>query len=107
MRSACSGLSTDYNEKVAGKPSRWGSSQRIDGPILTQVCRVVLILLALVGLAALAVVFRLVGGGIQSTDTPGAVETTVARRLRSFGIPAAAKRDTNPVAATQEVLDEG
>src|SRR5262245_57387788 len=75
--------------------------------MLKQAGRVVLILLALAGLAALAVALRLAAGGIESRSTPGAVETAVARRLRSFGIPAAAKNQMNPVAVTQEVVDEG
>jgi mono/diheme cytochrome c family protein len=65
-----------------------------------------LFVLAAVGLASLVVLFRLVSGGIQATGSPGALETTVARRLRAFAIPSDARRLDNPVAVTPAVLND-
>jgi mono/diheme cytochrome c family protein len=75
--------------------------------MLKRVGRLVLILLALVGVAALSLLVELGAGGIASTGTPGPLERFVAGRLRSLAIPTPAKSQPNPVALTSEAVDEG
>jgi mono/diheme cytochrome c family protein len=63
--------------------------------------------LALIGASALAAGAWFMRGGINSKQQPGAIETAVARRLRSAAIPSSARRETNPVRMTPEVLEAG
>jgi mono/diheme cytochrome c family protein len=58
---------------------------------------------ALVGLGATA----LVRGGISALPEPSALETRVARSLRSLAIPSADGEARNPIPATPEVLAAG
>jgi mono/diheme cytochrome c family protein len=63
----------------------------------------VLAILLAVGLIYGTVVIR---GGFSATDQPSRVETVMARTVRNLGIPRGARNQTNPVAATSEVLHE-
>jgi len=48
----------------------------------------------------------IIGRGFNARETPGAVETFVARRLRSMMIPREAKNAQNPAPASSETLSE-
>jgi mono/diheme cytochrome c family protein len=69
--------------------------------------RLVVALLAAVGLVSLAVGAWLFASGISTQPDPSSLESTVARRLRSWMIPADAHRRPNPVTMTREALDAG
>jgi mono/diheme cytochrome c family protein len=65
----------------------------------------VIVGLVLVGcLAAMIVVIR---RGFSARDEPSLAEKFIARRVRSLAVPSRAKRLSNPVALTPEVLAEG
>jgi mono/diheme cytochrome c family protein len=63
--------------------------------------------LALVGATALVVGAWFMRGGIGSKAQPGPIETTVARQLRAFAIPASARKMANPVPLTPDALEAG
>jgi mono/diheme cytochrome c family protein len=65
----------------------------------------VVILLALVGIGGLVAYTR--ATGLRSQATPGALETRVARAVRSLAIPGAEKQRTNPLAGSKEAANEG
>src|SRR5689334_21701439 len=65
----------------------------------------VVILLALVGIGGLMAYTR--ATGLRSQATPGALETRVARAVRSLAIPGAEKQRTNPLAGSKEAANEG
>lgn len=67
----------------------------------------VVVLLAIVGAAALAAGLLLMRGGIGSRAEPGWLETRVARTLRSVAIPRDARDLTNPVPASADVFEAG
>jgi mono/diheme cytochrome c family protein len=69
--------------------------------------RTVVLVLALVGLAALAGGVWLFFGGLSARAAPGRLETAVARRLRSIAIPTAARDSQNPIRPTPETLRSG
>lgn len=64
-------------------------------------------LLTLIGLAVVVGGLWFMKDGISAKPTPGAIETTVARRLRSLAIPRADAARPNPEAATPASLAEG
>jgi mono/diheme cytochrome c family protein len=76
-------------------------------PMLTRLVRLIVALLALIGLAAVTGGLWLLKDGISARPQPGALETTVARRLRALAIPSAAVARTNPVPVSDEVVKEG
>ncbi len=65
--------------------------------------------LAVVGLAAVAGVAAamLLRGGVSARTEPSALETAVARRVRHWAIPSAARARKNPEPATPEALRDG
>jgi mono/diheme cytochrome c family protein len=66
---------------------------------------VVIVVVALVVLAGGAVVFlSAVRHGFSARDQPSRVETVIARRVRSMGIPGRVKQLPNPVALSPDVL---
>jgi mono/diheme cytochrome c family protein len=69
--------------------------------------RLVLVAFAAVGAVAMATGLWFLRGGINSKQQPTALETTVARRLRTSVIPESAKTKPNPIRATPEVIAEG
>jgi mono/diheme cytochrome c family protein len=69
--------------------------------------RLIVGLLAFVGLGVVAAGLVLWRSGISARTPPGTVETALARRLRSIAIPADAKDRKNPSSPTAEVLEAG
>ena len=69
--------------------------------------KLVLAAAALVALGASLAVASLVRHSFSARDEPTAVEAFVARQLRHFSVPLAARQAVNPVALTDEVLAEG
>jgi mono/diheme cytochrome c family protein len=69
--------------------------------------RLIVAVLALIGLVAVAGGAMFASGGIGARQQPGPVETTVMPRLRAMAIPAAARGARNPLPASPEVLAEG
>jgi mono/diheme cytochrome c family protein len=63
--------------------------------------------LALVGAAGLFVAGWLFASGMSAQPEPSALETSVARRLRSWMLPSAAWNRPNPVPRTEEAVDAG
>jgi mono/diheme cytochrome c family protein len=64
-------------------------------------------LFALIGAAAAIAVALLLRGGIGARAEPGALETAIARPLRSLGLPRDARDLQNPIPATAEALADG
>jgi mono/diheme cytochrome c family protein len=69
--------------------------------------RLVVAVLALIGLAVVVAGAMLVQSGLSARVAPGPLETAVAPRLRSLAIPASARDTKNPVAATREAIADG
>lgn len=65
----------------------------------------VVIILGLAGLVGLVAYTR--ATGLRSQATPGALETRVARSIRSIAIPRAEKQRANPLAGSKEAAAEG
>jgi mono/diheme cytochrome c family protein len=63
--------------------------------------------LVLVGLVAVIGIAAFVMGGISARPEPGRLEMAVAPKLRSMAIPASAKKETNPLPASPEVIADG
>ncbi len=66
--------------------------------------------LAVVGLAAVVVVAAaalLLRGGVSARTEPSGVESAIARRVRHWAIPSAARARKNPEPATPEALRDG
>jgi mono/diheme cytochrome c family protein len=63
--------------------------------------------LAGVGAFSLALAVWIFTTGVSAQPEPSHVEASIARRLRSWMIPAAARRRANPVPASAEALDAG
>ena len=74
---------------------------------LKRLARLTVIVLAVIGAGALAGGLMLASKGIGARSEPGAVETAVARRLRSVAIPHAARTLTDPNPMTSEFLETG
>jgi mono/diheme cytochrome c family protein len=60
-----------------------------------------------VALAIAAVLLYARASGLGTRADPGAVETALARTVRRFAVPAAARAMSNPVAASPQALAEG
>jgi mono/diheme cytochrome c family protein len=65
-----------------------------------------LIVAAVVVAAAAVAAMAWIRRGFSARDQPSAVETLIARRMRSMSIPAGAKQKANPVQLTPEVLED-
>jgi mono/diheme cytochrome c family protein len=68
--------------------------------------RIVLILLAAASVAAGAAVVFFVRHGISARDSPTRAEAVLARGLRHFAVPSAARNRTNPVPETADGLSD-
>jgi mono/diheme cytochrome c family protein len=68
--------------------------------------RAIVLLLFLLAALAAAVGVPILRRGISARDEPTWIEAAIARRMRHFAVPAAARARTSPVAATPEVLAE-
>ncbi len=75
--------------------------------MLKSLSRMLIAALALAGVIALASGGWLIRGGIGTKPTPGALETSLARRARTLAIPRSARDIRNPVELTPRVLAEG
>lgn len=75
--------------------------------MLRRALKLLVVLLAIVGLLITAGVIWFASAGISARAEPGRVETAVARSLRSAAIPRDAKRRSNPMPPTGENLEEG
>ena len=75
--------------------------------MLKRLSRLLIAALALVGAAALAAGVWFIRGGISAKNTPGELETTIARRTRTLAIPRSARDARNPVASTAQVVASG
>lgn len=69
--------------------------------------RLVVLILALIGLGAVVAGVWLAAGGIGAREAPGPIETAAARRLRALAIPRAAHDLKNPARQTPETLRSG
>jgi mono/diheme cytochrome c family protein len=69
--------------------------------------KLIVAVLALIGLGAVAVAVMFAAGGISARQVPGTVETTVLPKLRAAAIPSSARQAKNPLPASAEVLAEG
>jgi len=67
---------------------------------------VVLLVLLIVAILATAYGTAVIRRGFSAADQPSAVERVVSRTVRNLGIPASARDDRNPLAPTQEGLQE-
>jgi len=68
---------------------------------------VIVVLLAIVGVGAIAAVAWLIGGGIGTKQEPTHAETVVARRVRSMAIPRSARDVRSPSPATPDTIKAG
>ena len=69
--------------------------------------RLIILILVLVGLAAVVAVGEMAMGGIGARQEPGRIEMAVAPRLRALAIPSSAKQASNPVPASAAAIAEG
>ncbi|HEX6943534.1 MAG TPA: c-type cytochrome [Gemmatimonadaceae bacterium] len=69
--------------------------------------KLIVAVLALIGLVAVAGAAMFAAGGISARQTPGSIETAVLPKLRAAGIPSSARHAKNPLPASAEVLAEG
>ena len=66
---------------------------------------VVLVLVVIIVCGILAIE-RILSRGFSARDTPGAIETMIARRVRHHAVPSEGRKMKNPVPYTPEVLSE-
>ena len=69
--------------------------------------KLIVAVLALIGLAAVAGAAMFASGGIGARQAPGSVETTVLPKLRAAAIPSSAKQAKNPLPVSAAVIAEG
>lgn len=69
--------------------------------------KLIVAVLALIGLGAVAGAAMFAAGGISARQAPGSMETTVLPKLRAAAIPSSAKQVKNPLPASAEVVGEG
>src|SRR3954471_24050744 len=69
--------------------------------------KLIVAVLALIGLAAVAGAAIFASGGISARQAPGRVETTLLPKFRAAAIPSSARQSKNPLPASAEVLSEG
>jgi mono/diheme cytochrome c family protein len=69
--------------------------------------RLVVTVLALIGLGAVLGAAMFAAGGISARTPPSRMETAVAPRLRAWAIPDSARQARNPLPASAEAIDAG
>ena len=69
--------------------------------------RVMILALAACGVVAVAAAIALIAGGISTRREPGAIETAIARRVRSLAIPNRSRSLGNTVPPSTEAIDNG
>ncbi len=75
--------------------------------MIRRLARLLLIVLATVGVATSVTAVWFVSQGISARSAPGRLETAVARRLRAAAIPRTARTLNSPVPASPESSSEG
>jgi mono/diheme cytochrome c family protein len=75
--------------------------------MLRHVVRILMVVLALIGLATLVGGLWLLSEGISARAEPGRLEAAAARRLRAVALPREARARTNPEPQTAETLRFG
>src|SRR5262245_26555201 len=68
--------------------------------------KITFVLVAIVAAAVFVGGWLIIGRGFSAREEPSALEAFIARRLRSFATPRAAKDARNPVVLSPEVLSE-
>lgn len=74
---------------------------------MSRACALLLVVAGVVVLLALGAAVLLVRGGISARSEPSGLESSLARRLRHWAIPAEARARANPEPATPEVARDG
>lgn len=69
--------------------------------------RLIVVVLALIGLVAVIGAAAFAAGGISARQEPGSLEVAMAPRLRALAIPSSAKQTANPVPKTPEAIAAG
>src|SRR3954467_8236276 len=77
------------------------------GLVMRRSILVVLVALGVVVVIALAGLAYVVATGLSARSAPSALETRLARGVRRWAIPQAARAKPNPVAAAPEAIAEG
>jgi mono/diheme cytochrome c family protein len=75
--------------------------------MLKSLWRVCILALASVGFVAVAGALWFMSGGIGAKVPPGRIESAVARRARSLGIPRESRSRPNPVPSTPDAIASG
>jgi mono/diheme cytochrome c family protein len=73
---------------------------------MTKAIKVIAVCVTLMGAAVLISGWLLVGRGFSAREEPGAIETLVARRVRSLATPAASRDERNPAPASADSMSE-
>jgi mono/diheme cytochrome c family protein len=74
--------------------------------IVTRNTKVVLVLFAVIVFGGIVSAWSIAGRGFSAKATPTVVETLIARNVRSFATPRAARDAQNPVTKSEDVLRE-
>src|SRR5215469_2933911 len=74
---------------------------------MVRLVRVVVGILAVIGICALAGGVMFMARGISARQAPGTFENTMAPRLRSMAIPRAAREMKSPVPPSEDAVKEG
>ena len=72
-----------------------------------KLAKAVIVILAAIGVGAVLAGASFMAGGISAQQAPGRLESSLAPRLRSMGIPSSAKTITNPVPTSAAAVKEG
>ena len=75
--------------------------------MLRAIARLLVAILALAGLAVIVGGAMMMAGGIGARQPPGRLETALASRARSFGIPRAARDRVSPLAPSADAVKDG
>src|SRR5262245_64727714 len=101
-----SGSNVEHVHGPADGGAYYGSSDASLSVAMKAAIRLLTVVLALVGAGALVAGAWLMRGGINAKQQPGAVETSLARRLRAAAIPRNARPTATPVQLTPGVLGD-
>jgi mono/diheme cytochrome c family protein len=74
---------------------------------MVRLVKVVVAILAVIGVCALVGGEMFMAGGISARQAPGSFESSMAPRLRSMGIPRAAREMKSPVPPSGDAVKEG
>ena len=74
---------------------------------MTRIARWIAGVVAVVAVVAIGLLGYVRATGLRARVTPGALETRVARAVRSFAVPGSERQRQNPVPRSQEVIQAG